>query len=122
MPVEMPRFQSAPGFWPLLAVALGAVLALPVRAGELLSASRQRELVHVVRQDCGSCHGLTLQGGLGSPLTAAALRDKPAESLAATILQGRPGTAMPPFQSLLQPAEVEWIVQQLQRGFPEDKE
>ena len=35
------------------------------------SAERQREIVHLVRQDCGSCHGMTFQGGLGSPLTPA---------------------------------------------------
>ena len=43
---------------------------------------RARELVHIVRQDCGSCHGLTLKGGLGPALTAEALADKPAEGLA----------------------------------------
>jgi cytochrome c55X len=26
---------------------------------------RQRELIRMVRQDCGSCHGLQLTGGLG---------------------------------------------------------
>ncbi|HAF55336.1 MAG TPA: cytochrome C55X NirC, partial [Thauera sp.] len=30
---------------------------------------RARELIHIVRQDCGSCHGLTLKGGLGPALT-----------------------------------------------------
>ena len=28
------------------------------------------KLGNLVRQDCGSCHGLTLKGGLGKPLTA----------------------------------------------------
>ena len=37
---------------------------------------RARELVHIVRQDCGSCHGLTLKGGLGPALTAEALFER----------------------------------------------
>lgn len=82
--------------------------------------ARQRELLHLVRQDCGSCHGMRLTGGLGLPLTTAALRDKPAEGLAATILHGRPGTAMPPWKTILDEADVQWIVATLLAGFPEE--
>jgi cytochrome c55X len=81
---------------------------------------RARELVHIVRQDCGSCHGLTLKGGLGPALTAAALADKPAEGLVATIMGGRPGTPMPPFGTIVTELEAQWIVDQLMRGFPPD--
>lgn len=84
-------------------------------------AERYRELVHIVRQDCGSCHGLTLLGGLGPALTVNALADKPAEGLVATIIGGRPGTAMPPFRGIVSEAEAEWIVDQLMRGFPPDR-
>ena len=78
-------------------------------------------LVRLVRQDCGSCHGMTLQGGLGTPLTPAALRDKPAESLVATIVYGRPGTAMPAWKSVLSETDARWIVARLIEGFPEEK-
>ena len=81
---------------------------------------RARELIHIVRQDCGSCHGLAFKGGLGPALTAEALADKPAEGLVATIVGGRPGTPMPPFQTILSEAEAEWIVYWLMRGFPAD--
>ncbi|NMF90510.1 cytochrome c [Aromatoleum petrolei] len=81
---------------------------------------RVRELVHLVRQDCGSCHGLTLQGGLGPALTVAALREKPRDSLVATILGGRPGTPMPPFRGIVVEDEAAWIVERLQEGFPVD--
>lgn len=91
---------------------------LPVQADPLPPA-RQRELVHFVRQECGFCHGLTLNGGLGSPLTAAALQDKPAESLRAAILHGIPGTAMPGWAPHLSPADVDWITTALLKGFPE---
>lgn len=72
----------------------------------------------MVRQDCGSCHGLQFKGGLGLPLTPEALRDKPVEGLVATILMGRPGTAMPPWSRFLNEAEAEWVVKQLMAGFP----
>ena len=60
------------------------------------TAQRQQELVRMVRQDCGSCHGLRLTGGLGPALTREALADKPIGSLAATIYGGRPGTPWRP--------------------------
>jgi cytochrome c55X len=79
-------------------------------------AARQRELLRLLRQDCGSCHGLRLTGGLGPPLTPQALRDKPADSLAATIVVGRAGTAMPPWRPFVSEAEAAWLVQRLQQG------
>jgi len=92
--------------------------ALPVQA-DGLSASRQQELTHFVRQECGFCHGLRLTGGLGSSLTAAALKDKSAEALIATILYGRTGSAMPGWAPYLSEADTQWIVAALLKGFPE---
>ena len=80
---------------------------------------RRSEIVRMVRQDCGSCHGLTLQGGLGPALLPANLHDKPAESLVATIYYGRPGTPMPPWKQFMSEAEAGWIVQKLMSGFPQ---
>jgi cytochrome c55X len=73
----------------------------------------------MVRQDCGACHGMTLKGGLGPALTPAALQSRAADSLVATILSGRPGTAMPPWQDFLSADEAAWIVRQLQQGLPD---
>ncbi|HXE39699.1 MAG TPA: cytochrome c [Azonexus sp.] len=81
-------------------------------------AARQQELVRLVRQDCGSCHGMTLQGGLGPALLPANLRDKPAAGLMATIVYGRPGTPMPPWQQFMSEAEASWIVEKLLTEFP----
>lgn len=80
---------------------------------------RQKELVHLVRQDCGSCHGMTLQGGLGPALLPANMRDKPVEAMVATIYYGRPGTPMPPWKQFMSEAEAGWIVNQLMSGFPQ---
>ena len=105
----------------LFAACLCALVAMPTYAADAGPGSdRQRELVHVVRQDCGSCHGLTLQGGLGPALTPAALQEKPRQGLVATIVGGRPGTPMPPFRGILTEAEAEWIVERLIEGFPPD--
>ena len=82
------------------------------------SAQRQQELVRMVRQDCGSCHGMQLTGGLGPPLTAAALANQPVQSMAATIFYGRPGTPMPPWSSFVTEPEAQWIAEQLFAGFP----
>jgi cytochrome c55X len=83
-------------------------------------ADREPALIRMVRQDCGSCHGMRLTGGLGPALTREALADKPLDGLAATIFQGRPGTPMPPWRALLSEAESWWIAEQLMRGFPEE--
>lgn len=103
-----------------LFAALLSVGTAIAAAGEP-SPDRARELVRMVRQDCGSCHGMTLNGGLGPALTAAALktRDVPKEALVATIVGGRPGTPMPPWHRFMNEAEAEWIVDRLIEGFPE---
>lgn len=79
-------------------------------------AARQAELLHLLRHDCGSCHGLRLNGGLGPALLPAALADKPMELLVQTILEGRAGTAMPPWRTQLSTAEAQWLVRRLRRG------
>lgn len=105
----------------VLAVAVTALTALmnQAMAAEVPGTERQRELTRFVRQECGFCHGLRLTGGLGTPLTAAALADKPAEALEATILHGRTGTAMPGWAPHLSESDTRWIVSELLKGFPE---
>ncbi|GLC95660.1 hypothetical protein Tamer19_50690 [Cupriavidus sp. TA19] len=79
---------------------------------------RQAQLAHWLRDDCGACHGMTLRGGLGPPLTHEALADKPPESLVATVLYGRPGTAMPPWQPFMTQDEAQWLIERLRAGDP----
>lgn len=107
----------------LAEVGLAAPSGTVVAAGTAASApaaTRQQALVRMVRQDCGSCHGMRLTGGLGPALTPQALHEKPVESLAATIYGGRPGTPMPPWRAMLSYEEAQWIVEQLLSGFPEE--
>ena len=104
----------------MLAMLLVAGAALPlVSAAAPPGPERQRELVHMVRQDCGSCHGMRLTGGLGPALTSERLAAWPLESLVATIHRGRPGTPMPGWAPMMSEDDARWIAQQLQRGFPE---
>ena len=83
---------------------------------EVPDQARRSEMVQLIRQDCGACHGMQLTGGLGPPITPAALKDKPVASLKATILDGRRGTAMPPWRPFITEAEAEWMVALLVRG------
>ncbi len=90
-------------------------------AAQSIPPPRQAELVRMVRQDCGSCHGMRLTGGLGPALTREALVDKAPAVLAATVLNGRPGTPMPGWRAMLNEGEAQWIAEQLSAGFPEER-
>jgi len=97
----------------LLATALVAATSC-AQAGD-----RAGELTALVREDCGSCHGMTLKGGLGAPLLPGDLEGKDAASLAAIILDGVPGTPMPPWRGLLSEADARWIAERLKQGLPQ---
>src|SRR3970282_3046513 len=98
--------------------ALLALVAGCAAAADAPVPARRTELLHLVRQDCGSCHGLTLKGGLGPSLEPAALAGKDAEQMSFVILHGRRGTPMPPWREHLSESEAQWIVEQLKKGFP----
>lgn len=105
-----------PGAFSLLFLSL---LALPLGVQAEPSPERRAELLYLVRQDCGSCHGLRMEGGLGLPLTQQALKGKDRDGLAITIFQGRPGTTMPPWSPFMTEAEAGWIVDMLMKGLPD---
>ena len=77
------------------------------------SQQRQNELRNMLKHDCGSCHGLTLKGGLGPSLLAEALINKTDGFLVQTIHEGRKGTAMPPWKPFMTESEIYWLVQKL---------
>jgi cytochrome c55X len=80
-------------------------------------ASRQAELLYLLEQDCGSCHGLTRKGGLGPSLLPEAIAGRSDEELVATILAGSARRQpMPPWGHELDPEEAAWIVAELRRG------
>jgi cytochrome c55X len=106
--------------------SIALAVASPLVAGGTDDAARpatprQHELLRLLHQDCGSCHGLRLTGGLGPALTPSALKDKPDASLVATIVYGRCGTPMPPWQPFMSEAEARWLVARLKEGNTDGK-
>lgn len=79
-----------------------------------ITPERAAELEHLVKQDCGSCHGLRMTGGLGSPITPEAMAGRDPADIAAIVLDGLPGTAMPPWRPLLSEDDAMWIANYLQ--------
>lgn len=100
----------------LPALGLAALALAPALALAEPPAARQVELIYRLRQDCGSCHGLTLKGGLGPALLPATLAGRDAESLAEVVTGGIPGTPMPPWAFEIAPDEAVWLVRRLQEG------
>jgi len=100
---------------PIAVWGLLALIPLNLMAAEPAPA-RQQELIHLLKQDCGSCHGLTLKGGLGPALLPKDMQAKPVDFLAATILDGRPGSAMPPWRGMVSEEEARWLAQRLREG------
>lgn len=88
----------------------------PLAAISAISVERQAELHNLLTQDCGSCHGMTLKGGLGPALTVEAINKKPRDLILETVLNGRPGTPMPPWKNILTHEEIEWLIDTLYKG------
>lgn len=97
------------------ALALGIIAVTPAVAAEL-PLERTAVLQRLVQQDCGSCHGLTMKGGLGPDIRAATLAGRSVREIASIVLDGIPGTAMPPWHPLLSPEEAQWIASYLLEG------
>lgn len=77
---------------------------------------RQAYLYNLLKQDCGSCHGLKLKGGLGTPLRPENLKDKPDKYLHHVIQNGIQGTPMPGWKALLSDKDTTWIIKLLREG------
>ena len=108
--------RSGLGRWRISVFAMGLMgltMSVPVLA---VSPETAAELENFVIQDCGSCHGLQLKGGLGPPLRPQDIEALPEAAITAIIREGVPGTAMPPWKALLTDQEIAWISQQLKSG------
>jgi cytochrome c55X len=104
-----------PGIPVLFGLIIGP-LGGDARAGGELSGDEITRLSNMVRQDCGSCHGLTLKGGLGRPLTAEHLASMDRETVKDIILFGIDETPMPGWLGLLSEPEADWIARALKTG------
>ncbi len=114
--------MNAPKLRKILTMKLSILFVLSLSlldntfANEELSVERQEFLNNLLVQDCGSCHGLQLKGGLGPALLADRLKQLPASFITRTILDGRPGTAMPPWNAILSIKDAQWMTTRLQSG------
>lgn len=97
---------------------LFSALLAGVASADGLNQQRRTELQHLLKHDCGSCHGLQLRGGLGPALTPARMREKSDEYLRAAIRNGIPGTAMPPWGPLLSDDDIAYLAAALQEKQP----
>ncbi len=73
------------------------------------SLKRSGELRYLLKHDCGSCHGMTLKGGLGPALTRDALKGRSVEEIASVIRYGRSALGMPPWSPFLSQEEALWL-------------
>ena len=89
---------------------------ISAKSPELITINRQKELEYLLKQDCGSCHGMTLKGGLGPSLLPEKLSAFSEDDLAAVILEGRPGTPMPPWKGVLTNSDARWLGAYLKAG------
>jgi cytochrome c55X len=103
-----------------LAVAL-AITLLPLAAAGEPSPERQATLLHRLKHDCGACHGITLKGGLGPPLRPADLAERADAELIEVVLEGRPGTPMPPWAFEISHDEAAWLIARLREGLDDGR-
>ena len=98
-------------------IVLGAsLLCIAASAWADPAPQRQAEIFRLLHGDCGACHGGNLNGGLGPALKSPNLDRLTVEAIKTTILNGRPGTPMPPWNPFLTDDEASWLAQQLKRG------
>lgn len=97
-----------------ISLIAGLFIAASVSAAP--TEERQGYLDNLLKQDCGSCHGLTLKGGLGSAIRPQDISERSDEALFSTIKLGLPGLAMPPWGELLSDSDIQWLVERLRKG------
>ena len=74
---------------------------------------RQKQLIHMLKHDCGSCHGMTLKGGLGPALLVSSLKQFSDEYLFTVIKYGKAEKAMPPWGKILKDDEIKFLIRYL---------
>ncbi|MBP2230484.1 cytochrome c55X [Azospirillum agricola] len=110
------RSPSPRGLLAAVLLAAAVPAPAPALADDAPPPGRRAALLHMLRQDCGACHGMTLKGGLGTPLLPADLAAKAPDALADVVLDGVPGTPMPPWRALLTAGEARWMIDRLREG------
>ncbi len=72
------------------------------------------DFAKVYEKECQGCHGPIHQGGVGSDLRPKVLKKKNTDMMAETILNGRPGTAMPSWKHMFSKDDaygmIDWLM------------
>ncbi|AMD00773.1 MULTISPECIES: c-type cytochrome [Halomonas] len=108
-------------YQPALFLLIGLLFSATAMAEsheDALDPQRQAELETLLYQDCGSCHGMTLRGGLGPALPRDRMEGFTVEALAHIILHGIPGSAMPGWKALISEEDARWIADHLRKDNP----
>jgi nitrite reductase (NO-forming)/hydroxylamine reductase len=88
--------------------------AVAVLASGLVANTSNMDVEKVFEKECQGCHGPNHEGGVGADLRPNIIAKKNAYELAEVILNGRPGTAMPPFKEKFSKADADKMVDYLQ--------
>ncbi len=91
-----------------------SVAALAVVSTGLVAGTSNMDVEKVFEKECQGCHGPNHEGGVGSDLRPKVISKKNAYVLAETILNGRSGTAMPPFKEKFSKGDADKMVDYLQ--------
>ncbi len=101
-----------------LMLALLGILVLISSCGQSQSPAIDASALY--ETNCVACHGVNRQGmpNLGPALTPKGLTTLSDTEIKATILNGRPNTAMPPWKDILNSEEIDALLQLIKHTSP----
>ncbi len=91
-----------------------SVAALSFVSAGLFAGTSNMNVEKMFEKECQGCHGPNHEGGVGADLRPNAIARKNSQMLAETILNGRPGTAMPQFKEKFSKADADKMVDYIQ--------
>ncbi len=91
-----------------------SVAVLAVVSTGLFAGTSKMDVKKMFVQECQGCHGPNHEGGVGADLRPNKLAKINTYKLVSTILNGRPGTAMPSFAEKMNKADAQKMVDYLQ--------
>ena len=93
-------------------VITAAILA--AASSSLFADTSNMDVEKMFEKECQGCHGPNHEGGVGSDLRPSQITKKNSYVLAEAILNGRAGTAMPPFANKMNKGDADKMVDYLQ--------
>ena len=87
---------------------------LAAASSSLFAGTSSMNVEKMFEKECQGCHGPNHEGGVGADLRPAQIKKKNAYVLAEVILNGRAGTAMPPFANKMNKGDAGKMVDYLQ--------